>query len=134
MPQAISEQRASYVNATSNDFEVGTYEELIPKADLVLNLTPDKQHSNVVDAVMPLMKEGSTLSYSHGFNIVEEGKQIRKDLTVIMVAPKSPGSEVREEYKRGFGVPTLIAVHPENDPEGKGWDQAKAYAYRNWWA
>ena len=45
-----------------------------------------------------------------------------------MVAPKSPGSEVREEYKRGFGVPTLIAVHPENDPEGKGWAQAKAYA------
>lgn len=128
-PQAISEQRASYVNATSNNFEVGTYEELIPKADLVLNLTPDKQHSNVVDAVMPLMKEGSTLSYSHGFNIVEEGKQIRKDLTVIMVAPKSPGSEVREEYKRGFGVPTLIAVHPENDPQGKGWDQAKAYAF-----
>jgi ketol-acid reductoisomerase len=45
-----------------------------------------------------------------------------------MVAPKCPGSEVREEYKRGFGVPTLIAVHPENDPEGKGWAQAKAYA------
>jgi ketol-acid reductoisomerase len=74
------------------------------------------------------MKKGATLSYSHGFNIVEEGKQIRKDLTVIMVAPKCPGSEVREEYKRGFGVPTLIAVHPENDPEGKGWAQAKAYA------
>jgi ketol-acid reductoisomerase len=45
-----------------------------------------------------------------------------------MVAPKCPGSEVREEYKRGFGVPTLIAVHPENDPENKGWAQAKAYA------
>ena len=45
-----------------------------------------------------------------------------------MVAPKCPGSEVREEYKRGFGVPTLTAVHPENDPEGKGWAQAKAYA------
>lgn len=53
---------------------------------------------------------------------------MREDLTVIMVAPKSPGSEVREEYKRGFGVPTLIAVHPENDPEGKGLEQAKAYA------
>ncbi|HCQ76423.1 MAG TPA: ketol-acid reductoisomerase, partial [Leeuwenhoekiella sp.] len=62
------------------------------------------------------------------FNIVEEGMQVRKDLTVIMCAPKCPGSEVREEYKRGFGVPTLIAVHPENDPEGKGLDQAKAYA------
>ncbi|WP_142785252.1 ketol-acid reductoisomerase [Changchengzhania lutea] len=125
---AISEKRASFKNASDNGFTVGTYEELIPSADLVLNLTPDKQHTSVVNAVMPLMKQGATLSYSHGFNIVEEGMQVRKDLTVIMVAPKCPGSEVREEYKRGFGVPTLIAVHPENDPEGKGWQQAKAYA------
>ena len=78
---------------------------------------------------MPLMKKGATLSYSHGFNIVEEGMKVRKDLTVIMVAPKCPGSEVREEYKRGFGVPTLIAVHPENDPNGDGLEQAKAYAF-----
>ena len=126
--QAIKEQRQSFKNASENKFNVGTYQDLIPTADVVLNLTPDKQHSNVVDTVMPLMKQGATLSYSHGFNIVEEGKQIRKDLTVIMVAPKCPGSEVREEYKRGFGVPTLIAVHPENDPERKGWSQAKAYA------
>lgn len=125
---AIEAKRASYVNATENGFTVGTYQELIPSADLVINLTPDKQHSQVVSTVMPLMKKGATLSYSHGFNIVEEGMQVRKDLTVIMVAPKSPGSEVREEYKRGFGVPTLIAVHPENDPEGKGLEQAKAYA------
>ena len=125
---AIDEKRASWKNATDNGFTVGTYEELIPTADLVINLTPDKQHTPVVNAVMPLMKKGATLSYSHGFNIVEEGTVIREDLTVIMVAPKSPGSEVREEYKRGFGVPTLIAVHPENDPEGKGWAQAKAYA------
>ncbi|WP_273275496.1 ketol-acid reductoisomerase [Maribacter polysiphoniae] len=125
---AIKEKRQSYINASENGFTVGTYEELVPSADLVINLTPDKQHTNVVSAVMPLMKQGATLSYSHGFNIVEEGMQIRKDLTVIMVAPKSPGSEVREEYKRGFGVPTLIAVHPDNDPQGKGLEQAKAYA------
>ncbi len=125
---AIKEKRQSFLNASDNGFKVGTYEELIPSADLVLNLTPDKQHSSVVKAVMPLMKKGATLSYSHGFNIVEEGMKIREDLTVIMVAPKCPGSEVREEYKRGFGVPTLIAVHPENDPQGVGLEQAKAYA------
>lgn len=125
---AIDEKRQSYLNASDNGFTVGTYEELIPSADLVLNLTPDKQHTSVVSAIMPLMKQGATLAYSHGFNIVEEGMQVRPDLTVIMVAPKCPGTEVREEYKRGFGVPTLIAVHPENDPEGKGLEQAKAYA------
>ncbi len=126
---AIKEQRQSYKNATENGFNVGTYEELIPIADMVCNLTPDKQHTNVVNAVMPLMKKGATLSYSHGFNVVEEGMKVREDLTAIMVAPKCPGSEVREEYKRGFGVPTLIAVHPENDPQSKGLSQAKAYAY-----
>ena len=125
---AITERRASWKNATENGFAVGTYEDLVPGADLVLNLTPDKQHSDVVNQVMPLMKQGACLAYSHGFNIVEEGMRVRDDLTVIMVAPKSPGSEVREEYKRGFGVPTLIAVHAENDPNGDGLEIAKAYA------
>ena len=126
--EAISEKRPSFKNATENGFTVGTYQELLPDADLVLNLTPDKQHTPVVEQVMPLMKKGACLAYSHGFNIVEEGMQIRDDLTVVMVAPKSPGSEVREEYKRGFGVPTLIAVHAENDPNGDGLEIAKAYA------
>ncbi|MBT5795788.1 MAG: ketol-acid reductoisomerase [Porticoccaceae bacterium] len=126
--QAIAEKRQSYLWASENGFTVGTVEELVPAADLVLNLTPDKQHTAAVTAVMPLMKQNATLAYSHGFNIVEEGMQIRPDLTVIMVAPKCPGTEVREEYKRGFGVPTLIAVHPENDPRGNGHAIAKAYA------
>ncbi|GHB70617.1 ketol-acid reductoisomerase (NADP(+)) [Psychrosphaera saromensis] len=125
---AIDEKRDSFLRASENGFVVGTYQDLIPSADLVYNLTPDKQHSAVVDAVMPLMQKGSTLGYSHGFNIVEEGKQIREDITVVMCAPKCPGTEVREEYKRGFGVPTLIAVHAANDPEDKGWDIAKALA------
>ena len=125
---AIDQKRDSFLNASSNQFVVGTFEEIIPDADMVLNLTPDKNHTNVVKNLMPLMKNNSILSYSHGFNIVEEGLEVRKDITVIMVAPKSPGSEVREEYKRGFGVPTLIAVHPENDPNNNGLEYAKAYA------
>jgi ketol-acid reductoisomerase len=77
---------ASWRKATENGFKVGTYEELIPQADLVVNLTPDKQHSDVVRSVQPLMKDGAALGYSHGFNIVEVGEQIRKDITVVMVA------------------------------------------------
>jgi ketol-acid reductoisomerase len=125
---AIVEQRDSWKNATENGFTVGTYEELIPSADVVMNLTPDKQHTSVVNAIMPLMKEGACLDYAHGFNLVEEGMQVRKDITVVMMCPKCPGTEVREEYKRGFGVPTLIAVHRENDPKGEGMDIAKALA------
>lgn len=127
-PEAIAEKRASFVRASENGFTVGTYDQLIPSADLVINLTPDKQHSKVVADVQPLMKQGAAFGYSHGLNIVEVGEQIRQDITVVMVAPKCPGTEVREEYKRGFGVPTLIAVHPENDPKGEGMAIAKAWA------
>ncbi len=123
----IDEKQISYQNATSNNFEYGNLEDMVPQGDLVLNLTPDKYHTPVVESILPLIKKGACLSYSHGFNIVEEGMKIRDDITVIMVAPKAPGTEVREEYKRGFGVPTLIAVHGENDPKGEGWDIAKAY-------
>lgn len=126
--QAIEQKRASFVRASENGFKVGTYEELIPTADLVINLTPDKQHSDVVSAVMPLMKKGAALGYSHGFNIVEVGEKIRDDITVVMMAPKGPGTELRKEYERGFGIPTLIAVHAENDPDGNGMEIAKAWA------
>jgi len=125
---AIDEKRASWQRATDNGFKVGNYEEMIPTADVVMNLTPDKQHTSVVNAVMPLMKEGACLDYAHGFNLVEEGMQVRKDITVVMMCPKCPGTEVREEYLRGFGVPTLIAVHRENDPNGNGLEIAKALA------
>ncbi|CAG5077390.1 ketol-acid reductoisomerase [Parvicella tangerina] len=125
---SIENKSQSYLNAVENNFKVGTFSEMIPTADLVINLTPDKQHTSVLNAIMPLMKRHATLSYSHGFNIVEEGFNVREDITVIMMAPKSPGSEVREEFKRGFGVPTLIAVHEENDPKGHGLEWAKAYA------
>ncbi|WP_343182528.1 ketol-acid reductoisomerase [Buchnera aphidicola] len=125
---SILNKNQSWKNAIRNKFLVGEYNSLIPHADLVINLTPDKQHTNVVQSILPLMKKNAILGYSHGFNIVEVGEKIRKDITVIMVAPKCPGTEVREEYKRGFGVPALIAVHSENDPLKKGLNIAKSWA------
>ena len=127
-PEAIAGKRASWQRATDNGFKVGDYEALIPTADVVMNLTPDKQHTPVVTAVMPLMKQGACLDYAHGFNLVEEGMQVRKDITVVMMCPKCPGTEVREEYKRGFGVPTPIAGHREKYPQGDGMAIAKALA------
>lgn len=126
--EAIAQKRPSWKSANEHQFKVGSARELVPKADLVINLTPDKQHSDVIAETVPLMKKGACLSYSHGFNIVEQGENIRPDIPVIMVAPKGPGTEVRREYQRGFGVPTLIAVHEENDPRGDGLALASAYA------
>ncbi|MDX9800475.1 MAG: ketol-acid reductoisomerase, partial [Spirochaetia bacterium] len=91
---SIDAKRQSWKNASENSFSVGSFEELIPGADLICNLTPDKQHTSVIGAIMPLMKKNAAHSKSHGFNKFEEGMKIRDDKTVIMVAPKSPGTEL----------------------------------------
>lgn len=125
---SITKQNNSWKNARNNDFNVNTYDNLIPTADIIINLTPDKQHPNLIQKIQPLIKKNAVLGFSHGFYIVEINNKIRQDITVIMVAPKCPGTEVREEYKRGFGVPTLIAVHNHNDPIGIGLEMAKSWA------
>ncbi|WP_159715056.1 ketol-acid reductoisomerase [Blochmannia endosymbiont of Camponotus nipponensis] len=127
--ESIINQKESWIRAIRNEFPVGTYDEIIPKSDVVINLTPDKYHTSVVQQIEPLMKHGSILGYSHGFHIVEVGEKIRKDITVIMVAPKCPGTEVRQEYQRGFGVPALIAVHKENNTYNIGMSVAKSWAF-----
>ena len=99
---SIKAQHKSWHNAVDNGFKVGTYEEMIPTADLVINLTPDKQHSSVVNAVMPLMKPHSALGYSHGFNIVEVGQQIRKDITVALLSALAPRSAMSSSAVSAF--------------------------------
>lgn len=125
---SILNKSQSWKNAIQKKFTVGTYKALIPDADLVINLTPDKQHSSVIKKITPLMKTGSFLGYSHGFHIVEMTENIRNDITIIMVAPKCPGTEVRKEFTRGFGVPALIAVHKVNNYSDQGLNIAKAWA------
>jgi ketol-acid reductoisomerase len=79
---------------------VGTYEDLIPTADLVCNLTPDKQHTAVVTAIA--LNERIYIIHM----VLILWKKECKSAHYIVMCPKCPGSEVR--VKRGFGVPTLI--------------------------
>ncbi len=74
------------------------------------------------------MKDGAALGYSHGFNIVEVGEQIRKDITVVMVAPKRPGTEVREEYKRGLAYRRLSRYTRKTTRKAKAWRLPKHWA------
>ena len=55
-------------------------------------------------------------------------KQIkpRKDLDVVLIAPKGPGDLVRRQYQQGRGVPCLIAV--AQNPSKRAKANALAYA------
>jgi ketol-acid reductoisomerase len=72
------------------------------------------------------MKKGAALLFAHGLNVHFNLIEPRPDLDVLMVAPKGPGHTVRSEYKRGGGVPCLIAVH--QDASGNAHDLGLSYA------
>jgi ketol-acid reductoisomerase len=96
-------------------------------ADVVMMLTPDELQADIYrDELAPNMKNGAALLFAHGLNVHFNLIEPRKDLDVLMVAPKGPGHTVRSEYKRGGGVPCLIAIH--QDASGNAHDLGLSYA------
>jgi ketol-acid reductoisomerase len=96
-------------------------------ADVIMVLTPDEFQSVLYkNEIEPNIKQGAVLAFAHGFSIIYNQVMPRKDLDVIMIAPKAPGHTVRSEFVRGGGVPDLIAV--EQDASGNAKNIALSYA------
>ena len=97
------------------------------EADLIQMLTQDHLQAQVYEKeIKQNIKEGKSLVFSHGFNIHFGLIQPPHDIDVFMVAPKGPGSLLREMYKEGKGVPCLVAIHQEYT--GNALNNALAYA------
>ena len=96
-------------------------------ADLVAMLVPDLAQKSLYESIEPALKPGAALLFAHGFNIHFKQIKPRKDLDVVLIAPKGPGDLVRRQYQQGRGVPCLIAV--AQDASGKAHARALAYAH-----
>src|SRR3954447_18756574 len=97
------------------------------EADIVMMLVPDELAPDVyAHEIAESMTPGKYLAFSHGFSIHYGFIKPPEDVSVFMVAPKGPGHLVRHEYKRGAGVPCLLAVN--QDPTGDARQVGLAYA------
>ena len=117
----------SWNKAKAKNFEVYSVAEATAIADVVMILLPDESQSKIYSSeIEPNLKNGATIAFGHGFNILYELVKPTADLNVMMIAPKAPGHTVRNEFKKGGGIPDLIAVH--QDPSGNTLELAKSYA------
>ena len=99
----------------------------VAAADVVMVLTPDEFQAQLYHSeIEPNLKQGATLAFAHGFAIHYNQIVPRKDLDVIMIAPKAPGHTVRTEFTRGGGIPDLIAIF--QDASGSAKNLALSYA------
>jgi ketol-acid reductoisomerase len=108
-------------------FEVLTAAEVAKTADIIVMLAPDNlQKSIYYSSIEGGLTRGKMLMFAHGFNIHYGQIMPPPDVDVAMVAPKCPGTRLRELYTGGMGPPAIVAVH--QDASGKAKKLALAYA------
>jgi ketol-acid reductoisomerase len=96
-------------------------------ADIIVMLPPDMAQPAIYkNDVLPNLKAGGMLLFSHGFNILYGQITPPANIDVTMVAPKGPGNLVRRQYEAGRGVPCLLAV--QQDASGHAFERTLAYA------
>jgi ketol-acid reductoisomerase len=118
---------SSAAKAEGAGLKVMSVPEAAKWADVVMMLTPDELQGDIyANELAPNLKQGAALLFAHGLNIHFNLIEPRKDLDVMMIAPKGPGHTVRGEYLKGGGVPCLVAVH--QDASGNAKDIALSYA------
>jgi ketol-acid reductoisomerase len=124
---ALRPDSTSVAKAEASGLTVKPVEDAVKGADLVMILTPDEFQSQLYKGkIEPNIKQGAVLAFAHGFSIHYNQIVPRKDLDVIMIAPKAPGHTVRNEFTKGGGIPDLIAIF--QDASGKAKDIALSYA------
>jgi len=118
---------SSRAKAENAGLKVADVPAAVESADLVMILTPDEFQKQLYhEEIEPNIRENATLAFAHGFAIHYNQVVPRKDLDVIMIAPKAPGHTVRSEFANGGGIPDLVAVF--QDASGKAKDVALSYA------
>ncbi|MFE8072799.1 ketol-acid reductoisomerase [Marinobacteraceae bacterium S3BR75-40.1] len=117
---ALREGSSSAAKAEGAGLTVQSVEEAAKSADVVMLLAPDENQKAIYEnQIEPNLKQGGVLAFAHGFNIHYNQIVPRKDLDVIMIAPKAPGHTVRTEYVNGRGIPDLIAIHQDASSQAK---------------
>src|SRR5579863_1900121 len=118
---------ASWKKAKRDGLALAEPAAAVADADLVALLIPDTSQKELYQSIKKRLKSGATLLFAHGFNIHFGQIKPRKDLDVVLIAPKGPGDLVRRQYQQGRGVPCLMAV--AQDVSGKAQARALAYAH-----
>ena len=102
----------SRVRARRSGLEVLDTAEAVRRADIIFFGLSDTQMPVIyAEQIAPSLRPGQTLLFAHGFAIYYRTIVPRKDVDVVMVAPKGLGPMVRREFVRGRGAPGLIAIH-----------------------
>jgi len=124
---ALREGSSSAAKAEAEGLKVMSLSDAAEWADILMMLIPDELQADVYkNHIEQRAKKGAALAFAHGLNVHFDLINARDDMDVFMIAPKGPGHTVRSEFKKGGGVPCLVAV--DSDKTGNALKIALSYA------
>ncbi|HET9417906.1 MAG TPA: ketol-acid reductoisomerase, partial [Chthoniobacterales bacterium] len=101
--------------------------EAVRRGDIIFLALPDTSMPKIFEnEIAAALQPGQTLLFAHGFAIYYRTIVPRRDVDVVLVAPKGLGPMVRREFLAGRGVPALVAVH--QNPSRRAKKTALAWA------
>ncbi|MEM7230087.1 MAG: ketol-acid reductoisomerase, partial [Planctomycetota bacterium] len=107
--------RRGAARAREDGYETLHLAEAAARCDLAIIGLPDESHATVLpEDVFPFLRPSATIGFLHGFSLHYGHVTPPASVGVILVAPKGPGTTLRERFLRGEGIPALIAVHRDN--------------------
>ena len=123
----LPEASGSRHRAAEDGLPVMTAAEAAAEADVAVMLAADEDQARIyADEIAPSLRPGGALVFAHGLNIHFKLIEPRPDLDVVLVAPKGPGTALRDDFLKGGGLISLFAV--AQDATGAAEALALSYA------
>lgn len=108
--------------ARTDGFEVHSMSEAASAADIKLLMLPDEVMPEMhLLHISPTLRSGDMLVFASGFNVAFGFIEPPPFVDVVMIAPRTMGTGVRENYLKGQGFLSFVAV--AQDFTGKAWDR-----------
>lgn len=115
---------ANFIRAEECGFDTKPITQAVRESDLVIIALPDEIQPEVYShQIAPNLRPGSSIGFLHGFCIRYGLIKPAENIGVILVAPKGPGTTLRQRYTQGLGLPCLFGVEqesPQSDAEAIG--------------
>jgi len=113
--------------ARADGFEIAPIPEAARRSEIVLLMLPDEVMPEVyVQSVSPTLKPGDTLVFTSGYNVAFGYIEPPPFIDTVLIAPRTIGPGVREDYLAGRGYLSFVAV--EQDATGAAWRTTLALA------
>ncbi|KAF5833673.1 hypothetical protein DUNSADRAFT_9943 [Dunaliella salina] len=120
-PDSPSWKDAEAVGFTPSNGTLGEVFDVVSSSDMVVLLISDAAQAKLYPRLLAALKPGATLGLSHGFLLgvmKSDGVDFRKDINVVLMAPKGMGPSVRRLYEQGksvngAGINASFAIHQD---------------------